>query len=171
MTLEEINFIAQTIAAFAVVGSLIYLAIQTRQNTKVLRATAAWDAQHSFVAINDSISDGGRLGEITFRGSTDPGSVNDQEKYLIHYFMRSFYQRMEAQYALYRHGILDEELWELRKRYAKSLLANPLIDEIWQAERGNSMLTAAFVAEIEGAAATTVPNFAGSGPFGGRKAP
>lgn len=30
MTLEQINYIAQTIAAFAVVGSLIYRAIQCR---------------------------------------------------------------------------------------------------------------------------------------------
>ena len=30
MMLEQINSIAQTVAAFAVVGSLIYLAIQTR---------------------------------------------------------------------------------------------------------------------------------------------
>ncbi len=45
MTLQEINFIAQTIAAFAVVGSLIYLAIQTRHNTRVMRATAAFVAE------------------------------------------------------------------------------------------------------------------------------
>lgn len=170
MTLEEINFIAQTIAAFAVVGSLIYLAIQTRHNTRVMRATAAWDAQHSFVAVNDLISDGGPLSEISYRAITDPDSLSAYEKYLVHRFMRSLFQRMEAQYALYCHGILDEELWQLRKGYAQALMVNPLVAEIWQIERSNSMLTAAFVAEIEEMNSKPAPAFLGVGPMPGAKA-
>ena len=157
MTLEQINYIAQTIAAFAVVGSLIYLAIQTRQNTAVMRATAARDAQLSFVELNDQLADGGVLSDIVFRISADPASLTDFEKLMAHRFIRAFLQRLEAQYALYRHGILDREIWELRRHYTKSVLAAPMIDEIWQAEKRNSMLTAAFIAEIDGAPAGPAP--------------
>ena len=38
MTLEEIYFISQTIAAVAVIASLVYLALQTRQAAKNSRA-------------------------------------------------------------------------------------------------------------------------------------
>ena len=38
MTLEEINYIGQSIASGAVIASLIYLAIQTRQAARISRA-------------------------------------------------------------------------------------------------------------------------------------
>lgn len=164
MTLEELNYIAQILAALAVVASLLFLGIQTRQNTYVMRAKAAWDAQNSFVAINDQLSDGGPLSEIMYRTLTGTGSVMDYEKYLIHRFMRAFFQRLEAQFALYRHGILDEELWTLRRGYARSVMAIPLVREIWDADKSNSMLTREFIAEVESGPASPVPVFAGIAP-------
>ena len=44
---------AEIIGAIAVLVTLIYLAIQTRDNVKVLRARAVWDAQISFVEVNE----------------------------------------------------------------------------------------------------------------------
>ena len=39
MTLEEIYFVSQTIASVAVIASLVYLALQTRQAARSARAT------------------------------------------------------------------------------------------------------------------------------------
>jgi len=36
---------------------------------------------------------------------------------------------MEAQFARYKAGILDEEVWQLRRGYAKAILDNPGIRE------------------------------------------
>ncbi|ANY20121.1 hypothetical protein A6F68_01608 [Tsuneonella dongtanensis] len=166
MTLEDLNYIAQITAALAVVASLLFLGIQTRQNTKVMRAKAAWDAQNSFVAINDQLSDGGPLSEIMYRNLTGTAPVTDYEKYLIHRFMRAFLQRLEAQFALYQHGILGEELWTLRRGYARSVMAIPLVREIWEADKSNSMLTRGFIAEVEGGPASPAPVFAGIDPVG-----
>jgi len=41
MGLQEINFVAEIIAALAIVGSLNFVGFQLRQNTAALSATAA----------------------------------------------------------------------------------------------------------------------------------
>ena len=76
--------------------------------------------------------------------------------------MRAVFQRVEAQFALYRTGILDAEIWELRRNYTKSLLSNPLVAEIWGLELGNSMLTKAFIAELDAASPSVPQVFMGS---------
>lgn len=161
MTLEQFNQIGEIVAAFGVIASLIFLAVQTRQNSRTMRAKAAWDAQTSFVEINDELSSGSRISEISFKVFTDPASLTPFERYLFHRFMRGVMQRTEAQYALYTNGVLGAEVWRLRRGYIKSLMNNAYMSDFWQAEKANSMFTRAFVAEIDKTDAQESPTFLG----------
>ena len=134
MTFQQISDISQAIAAIAVVLSLIALIVESRQNTKMLRTTAVWDSQHSFVEINETLGDGGVMSDVAFRCITAPESLSSYERYLFHRYMRAVLQRVEAQFALYRNGILDAEIWELRRSFIKSLLQNSVVAEIWRLE-------------------------------------
>jgi len=164
MTLEQISDISQAVAAVAVVLSLVALILETRQNTKMMRATAVWDSQMSFVSINEKLAEGGALSDLAFRVFTAPESLTPYERHLWHRYMRAVFQRVEAQFALYKSGILDAEVWALRRNYTKSLLLNPLVAEIWRLEMGNSMLTKAFIAELGAASADAQPVFMGAMP-------
>lgn len=115
MNWDAIAAVAEMIGAVAVFITLIYLAIQTRDNVKVQRARAVWDAQVSFVEVNDMLADGGTVSELVFRSLSDPENLSAQEKYFMHRFARGWFQRMEAQFALYQAGILDAEVWKLRR--------------------------------------------------------
>ncbi|HBK92020.1 MAG TPA: hypothetical protein DDZ68_10155 [Parvularcula sp.] len=169
MTLENIYYIGQTIAVVAIVGSLVFVAIQTRQNTRTLRAQAAWDAQASFAEINDMLAAGGAISEVSYKAFTATETLSPYERYLMHRLMRSLLQRAEAQFALYANGVLDAEVWRLRRGYLRGLLSNALVDEVWRAEKANSMFTAAFIAEIEGAEARDGPIFLGADAVGSAK--
>ena len=162
MTLEDINYIAQTVGVLAILASLVFVAIQTHQNGRTMRAQAVWDAQTSFVEINDMLAAGGKISEVSFKGFTDPDSLTPYERYLAHRLFRGVLQRAEAQYALYRNGILDAEVWRLRRGYIKSLMNYPHFAEVWQADKANSMFTRAFIAEIEPAEAREAPTFLGA---------
>lgn len=162
MTLEQISDVSQAVAAVAVVLSLVALILETRQNTKMMRATAVWDSQMSFVSINETLAEGGALSDLAFRVFTAHESLTPYERHLWHRYMRAVFQRVEAQFALYRSGVLDAEIWELRRTYTRSLLLNPLVAEIWRLEKGNSMLTKAFIAELEATSADAPPVFMGS---------
>ena len=137
MNWDALGATAELLGAVAVLGTLIYLAIQTRDNARVSKARAIWDAQSSFVDVNELLGDGGVLSELVYRALDGVDDFSDYEKYLLHRFVRSWMQRMEAQYALYQAGILDEEVWTLRKGYANAVLKNPVLGEGWQLDKNN----------------------------------
>lgn len=82
MTLEQVSDVSQAIAAVAVVLSLVALILETRQNTKMMRATAVWDSQMSFVSINETLAEGGPLTALAFKVFTAPESLTPYETHL-----------------------------------------------------------------------------------------
>jgi len=73
MTLEEAYLLSQIISAVAVVGSVIYLAVQVQRNTVAVRlntghsVSAEMRASLALVAQNDTLAD------IVFRGGQVKG--------------------------------------------------------------------------------------------------
>jgi len=61
MDWNALGAIAETLGAIAVVGSIIYLAIQVNNNTKTLKANAGFQATHSWAA-HRAYSDSTRRG-------------------------------------------------------------------------------------------------------------
>ncbi len=169
MEWDALGAAAEILGATAVIVTLIYLAIQTRDNVKVLKARAVWDAQASFVEVNELLGDGGTVSELVFRSLSDAEELSTYEKYLVHRFARGWFQRMEAQFALYKAGILDEEVWELRRGYAKAILANRYFKESWELDKNNSMFTNAFIESIDSTSTTEVPSFFGLGTITGNE--
>ena len=170
MTLEQINYIAQTIAAFAVVGSLIYLAIQTRHaneqtklNTQALRASAGFAATHSwgdFNAVVMSLPDE-KCGLAL--AAYDPGKTwegfSDAERMWIAILHRALLQKLEGQYFLFKYGSLDTAIWEKRRDWAAGLIKLPFFHHWWLFEKVQNVWTDEFIAAIEAArdASTVVP--------------
>ena len=164
LNLDAIIAFAEVIGALAVLITLVYLAIQTRDNVRVMRSRAVWDAHLSFVEVNELLGDGGTVSELIYRAALpDSEELSPYEKYLAHRFCRGWFQRMEEQFALYTNGILDEEVWELRTGYAKAILNIPVIKEGWEIDKGNSMFTKAFIESIDSVAETEAPGFLGIG--------
>ena len=161
MIWDQIGNFAEVVGAIAVVVSLVYLAVQTRDNTRVMRSRATWDAQQSFVEVNETLGDGGFVSDLLYKTLIKPDQLSDKEKYLVQRFYRSWFQRMEAQFALYQSGILDEEVWNLRRGYAKAIFNNPIAKECWEAEKTNSMFTQGFISSIDSAVDQDKPSFLG----------
>ena len=161
MNWDVIAGLAEVISAIAVLITLAYLAIQTRDNVRVMRSRAVWDAQVSFVEVNELLGDGGTVSELFYKTLSDPEELSPYELYLAHRFVRGWFQRMEAQFALYTAGILDEEVWELRRGYAKAILSNPVVKEAWDKDKVNSMFTKAFIDSIDSTIASDNPSFLG----------
>ncbi|MFT4767912.1 MAG: hypothetical protein ACI8RN_001042 [Glaciecola sp.] len=161
MNWDAIIAFAEVIGALAVLITLAYLAVQTRDNVRVMRSRAVWDAQVSFVEVNEVLGDGGTVSQLIYKTLSDPAELSSYEKYLVHRFCRGWFQRMEAQFALYSAGILDEEVWELRRGYAKGILNNPVLAEAWETDKGSSMFTKAFIESIDSAGDVQVPGFLG----------
>ena len=151
MNWDALGALAEVAGALAVLVTLVYLAVQTRDNVKVMRSRAVWDAQVSFVEVNEILGGGGVIANVVYKAITDPENLTDLETYQVHRFCRGWFQRMEAQFALYRSGILDEEVWELRRGYAQGMLAMSPFKEWWALDKNNSMFTMAFIESMDSA--------------------
>ena len=102
MNCDAIVAVSELIGALSVLITLVYLAIQTRDNTRVMKSRAVWDAQLSFVEINEHLGDGGIVSELLYKVLAGAKDLSPYEKYLVHRFFRSWFQRLEAQFALYQ---------------------------------------------------------------------
>jgi hypothetical protein len=69
---EAAGAIGDIVGAAGVIVTLVYLAVQIRQNTRSLRATAVWDSQMSFVEITETLADGEKTSQVMYRALFDP---------------------------------------------------------------------------------------------------
>ena len=93
MTLSELGNIGEFVGAVAVVVSLVYLAMQIRQNTQTVRASAYHNITAQWANHLQSIADNAELSSLYFRGLADSRSLDAQES-------PRFFLLMASQFAL-----------------------------------------------------------------------
>ena len=170
MTLEEINFIAQTVAAFAVVGSLIYLAIQTRHateqtrlNTQALKASAGFEATHSWGTFNETAMSLPNEKLALALAAHNPDKAWDDfsevDQVWLSVAHRALFQKLEGQYFLFKYGSLDPAIWGKRRDWAAGFIQLPFFQQWWEFDKAQNLWTDEFIAAIEAArdASTVVP--------------
>ena len=80
MNWDAIVAVSELIGALSVLITLVYLAIQTRDNTRVMKSRADWDAQLSFVEINEHLGDGGIVSELLYKVLAGAKDLSPYEK-------------------------------------------------------------------------------------------
>ena len=79
MTLEAIYFIGQTVAAFAIVGSLIFVGLQSRQASKASELATLQVMQERFDGVRRLLVADKELVDLYDRGMRDPAQLEEDE--------------------------------------------------------------------------------------------
>ena len=79
MTLEAIYFIGQTVAAFAIVGSLIFVGIQSRQAGRASELATLQVMQNRFDGFRRLVVADKELVDLYDRGMRDPAQLKEDE--------------------------------------------------------------------------------------------
>lgn len=122
MTLEQMYFICEIVAAIAVIMSLIYVGVQVKENTKATRATAAQsfvDTMNGYVGL---INSSGNLADVLDRGSAGLANVRGGEVIQFSAFHDQSFITFESFFYQWRDGILDERLWDTYRHALVDLL-------------------------------------------------
>ncbi len=112
MELQAYTLIAEVVGAVAVVLTLIYLAIQLRQNTKALRTSAYQGMVANSMQILTTLLADPERAQFFLRVQSNPGQITEEDGVRWHWFMLAAFRHWDNLYYQYRTGALETEMWE-----------------------------------------------------------
>jgi hypothetical protein len=111
----DINTLAawgEFLGGVAVVVSLIYLASQIRQNSKLLRASTASMTQQSTFGPNAMIVADPELSQIWWEGMADRSALSEAELRRFDPLLGMQMNGFQQHFRLSRDGIISSEIWD-----------------------------------------------------------
>ena len=111
MNLNDLANIGQVIGAIAVVISLIYVALQIRQNTNAVRSATAQTVHEHFAKWYHLMAADAELSRIAANGLRDYSSLSEQERVRFVAAFMSFLSYSQNAFLKWREGLLASPLW------------------------------------------------------------
>lgn len=112
MSLETLANLGEFLAAIGMLISLIYLALQLRQNTEAVRGTSqqTW-SQTSGDLLHDLYGDS-EVAELFMRVGREDGPSTEVDRFRFHVLMTRLVRNAEALAYLQEKGLVDPHIWE-----------------------------------------------------------
>ena len=111
MSLQDLGNIGEFVAAIGVVVSLVYLAVQIRQNTRSVRASSYQAAVSSISDWSREVSLDSNAPRIFSVGTTDPDQLNDNERLQLFFQFVSLFRNYENLFYQHRQGMIEDSAW------------------------------------------------------------
>ena len=131
MSIQDLGSIGELVAALATLATLIYLAVQVRQNTRAIKSATFQNITSEMGKNVEPISANADLAAILVKGMPNPGSLSAEEKLRLSSVMVASFRRMESVYVQNRLGSIDDELQAGFELSIVTLLATPFGAEWW----------------------------------------
>ena len=146
-----------------VIVSLLYLAVQIRQNTKIVVANAAKDTSDSSREWFSFMIEDPELGRIFHVGAEGMENLNVAERLRFAVLMFTYLKSIESSHYQAEIGLMDPDLWSGWDYQNQQYLGSPGVQAYWE-ERRNAF-SVRFQRYVD--SATTDPNFRRAAPLTG----
>jgi hypothetical protein len=111
ITIEDLGNIGEFVAAIATLATLIYLAVQIKQNTRPVQASSV-ESLMSNVQSNMSLTGSTKENaDVYLRGLADFNTLPEPDRTQFIIMITSIYTGLDTVYWSYRNGSLDSDLW------------------------------------------------------------
>lgn len=147
MNWDAIGAIGTIIGGIAVIISLIYLAIQTKQNTRAMKSASFHQVRVSFSDIPLALAQDSELISILARVNSEPDSLTREEVIRYEMILLTIIRRAESAYFQSKEGALALESWRGIAETCKTALSDKIALLWW--ERTRHRFEASFRSEIE----------------------
>ncbi len=107
MTLSDLASLGNVISSLGVLVSLVYLGIQTRQNSKHTQALVSQGRVAQVLSSNHGLAEKGDLANIVRRGTFGEPDMTADEGYRFYIWMLSAFMTVEDHYRQYKAGLID----------------------------------------------------------------
>ena len=135
MTWEMLAAIGQLAAVIVGIPSLIYLAVQIREQTKERRQSAVDALTVHWGDLTKSLHDNPDFGAIYLRGVQSFDDLDAVSKLRFSAFLNRFFKNFQAMYFSHRDGVLSASLWGEVERTMSDVIAYPGTRQWWQTRR------------------------------------
>jgi hypothetical protein len=131
MTLEQVFFVSQSIAAAAVVASILYLAREVRQSERVQRATMQQGRADRASKASLAMASAG-LARIWQKGLSQKPDLTEEEFAQWALICRAAFLSGEDSYLQHKAGLLDEMAWGSYVAGVHFYMASPGMRAMWK---------------------------------------
>ena len=159
MNWEALGAIGEIVGAVAVIATLGYLALQIRQNTRLLKATALSATADAYLSFNRLLGSNPASAHVFQVGLEDFPSLSEAEQRQFLNLLRVAFTSYQHVHQLHEKGLLDDDVWEQFVRAATGLLVLPHVRAWWEARK--DIFTPQFALALEQAPRSTPPPLAG----------
>jgi len=124
MSIADLGSLGEFIGSMAVLVTLIYLALQIRQNTHATRAVSHHAVTDALNQLNLTLSKHDEATRIWLAGMNDRSSLNDVQRERYDSLLRAYLHVCDTMYYQAQVGAGDHGLWEAEKRYLGMILTS-----------------------------------------------
>ena len=131
MDIQDWGAIGELIGSVGVLITLVYLAIQLKQNTAMLETTARQNASNIgretaiYASSNEELI---RMQTKFYKGE----ELSDSDKVLLSWWLVALYRTGETYYMQWEDGLVSDEFWNSRREGLKLAFNLDVKGEIWK---------------------------------------
>ena len=142
MNWDAIGAIGEVLGAAGVIFTLVYLAVQIRQNTAMTRMSAMQNIIQGGVDHNRAIADNPELAALLNKAVDNPEALTNDEKLRVNANIITLYHHLDGAYQMYKARLLDESAWQKFAYEVPLWLQIPFVRDWYETDR--SRLSPAF---------------------------
>jgi hypothetical protein len=135
MNWEMLAAIGQLAAVCVGIPSLIYLAVQIREQTRERRQSAVNALAVQWGDLTCALHESAEFSAIYLRGLQSFDALDSISKLRFSAFFNRFLKNSQAMYFAHRDGILTDELWGEIERTMTDLIGYPGVQQWWKTRR------------------------------------
>jgi hypothetical protein len=147
MMWETAGVIAEIVGAIAVVISLLYLAIQLKQNTDLERAKLEVQFGVTWADMHDNMIQNPNLARAYDLAAENWHEMSDEDARAYIWFVAKSFHVLEGMFRQHQRGLLTEEVWEPYQRYIFGVLQIEAVSGWWRSD--GSLTSKAFQKHVE----------------------
>ena len=149
MTLSDLANLGEFIGGIAVIVTLIYLAVQLKQNSKMARANAVATLLARYESPNAILAGSAEASRVFRLGTYSDGELNEDESTQYHCICIQFLAVVYAAYKFQCDGILSQEQWQIYRNDTAEFIGAPGFRKMMPYFKSYYAPDRSFIAELE----------------------
>jgi hypothetical protein len=140
MTLEQLNIVLQLVGTLRVIGSLLFVGLQVRQNTKATRVQVQENMTSGYISVAQVLID---HADVFTRGIAATresfASFSDADKLIYFGLIFSIFKHFENIHSQRERGFIDNESWTAWSEHVLMYFNQPGVKMWWESENSSNL--------------------------------